>query len=131
MVVRTSTLKANRLQQDFEIISKLGEGTFGEAFQVRSHLDGQLYAVKRAKEQYLGYKDREQKLQEVFKALKLTSSEFMNQQSEDDWDTQFYKRYCVKVKEAWEEGGYLFIQSELCEKGNLNDYLLELGQGKS
>lgn len=34
--------------------------------------------------------------------------------------------YCVKTYEAWEESGYLFIRSELCELGNLNDYLIEL-----
>lgn len=28
--------------------------------------------------------------------------------------------------EAWEESGHLYIKSEICEKGNLNDYLLEL-----
>lgn len=32
----------------------------------------------------------------------------------------------MKVYEAWEESGYLYIRSELCEKGNLNDYLVEL-----
>jgi hypothetical protein len=26
--------------------------------------------------------------------------------------------------EAWEESGYMYICSELCELGNLNDYLL-------
>jgi len=37
-----------------------------------------------------------------------------------------YSIYCVKTYEAWEESGYLFIRSELCEMGNLNDYLIEL-----
>ncbi len=32
----------------------------------------------------------------------------------------------MKTYEAWEESGYLFIRSELCERGNLNDYLVEL-----
>lgn len=44
---------------DFSVLAKLGEGSFGEAFKVRSKIDGQLYAVKKAKERYLGYKDRE------------------------------------------------------------------------
>jgi hypothetical protein len=34
--------------------------------------------------------------------------------------------YCIKVYEAWEESGHLYILSEICEKGNLNDYLQEL-----
>jgi membrane-associated tyrosine/threonine-specific cdc2-inhibitory kinase len=59
MSVKILPLKPNRLQSDFEVIEKIGEGSFGEAFKVRSRQDGRLYAVKKAKEQYLGYKDRE------------------------------------------------------------------------
>ena len=72
MIVKTHPMKTNRLTTDFEVISKLGEGTFGEALKVRCHLDGKLYAVKKSKKRYLGFKDREQKLQEVHKALKLS-----------------------------------------------------------
>lgn len=32
----------------------------------------------------------------------------------------------MKCYEAWEESGYLFIKSEICEKGNLDSYLVEL-----
>ena len=102
--------------KDFEILAKLGEGSFGEAFKVKSRTDGHLYAVKKAKQKYLGYRDREQKLSEVHKALKISNLK----------SSSFYAKYCVKVYEAWEESGYLFIRSELCEKGNLNDYLVEL-----
>ena len=42
-----------------------------------------------------------------------------------------YSHYCVKFYEAWEESGYLYIRSELCQKGNLNDYLVELGSQNS
>lgn len=41
---------------------------------------------------------------------------------------EFYRNYCLKVYEAWEESGYLYIKSELCENGNLNDFLLEKSQ---
>jgi len=51
--------------KDFEVISKIGEGSFGEAFKVRSRVDGNLYAIKKAKSKYLGFRDREQKLSEV------------------------------------------------------------------
>jgi len=27
------------------------------------------------------------------------------------------------LREAWEEGGYLYMCSEFCELGNLNDYI--------
>lgn len=40
-------------------------------------------------------------------------------------------KYCVGIVEAWEEQGYLYICSELCERGNLNDYILqEMGKKK-
>jgi hypothetical protein len=32
--------KSNRFMTDFEVIAKLGEGSFGEAFKVRSRVDG-------------------------------------------------------------------------------------------
>jgi hypothetical protein len=32
----------------------------------------------------------------------------------------------VKFFEAWEESGYLYILSEVCERGNLDTYLVEL-----
>lgn len=37
-------------------------------------------------------------------------------------------KHCVELKEAWEEKGYLYILSELCEKGNLDGYLVEMCQ---
>jgi serine/threonine protein kinase len=39
----------NRFISDFEVLGKIGEGSFGEAFRVRSRIDGKLYAVKKAK----------------------------------------------------------------------------------
>ena len=122
----------DRLNTEFEVIKKLGEGTFGQAFKARSLLDGRSYAIKKAKESYLGYKDREQKLAEVYKALKITrrqaimSPEIKSIEETDDEDRELYMGHCVKVYEAWEESGHLYIMSELCEKANLNDYLQEL-----
>lgn len=86
-----------------------------------SNRDGNIYAVKKTKQKYIGVKDREQKLSEVHKSLKI--SNFKKAQSDDGFD---FSKYCVKTYEAWEESGNLFIRSELCERGNLNDYLVEL-----
>ncbi len=74
MKVETISLinKRDRLHTEFDVCAKIGEGTFGEAFKVRSRIDGRFYAIKRAKESYLGFKDREAKLAEVYKALKIT-----------------------------------------------------------
>ena len=124
--------KKDRLNTEFDVLKKLGEGTFGEAFKVRSRVDGRIYAIKKAKECYLGYKDREQKLSEVYKALKITrrqaiiSPEIKSLEETDEEDRELYMGFCIKVYEAWEESGHLYILSEICEKGNLNDYLQEL-----
>lgn len=36
-------------------------------------------------------------------------SQIEHQSPEDDEDIQFYRSYCVKVIEAWEESGHLYI----------------------
>jgi serine/threonine protein kinase len=72
MKVDSIPTKPARFETEFEILGKLGEGSFGEAYKARHRFDNRLYAVKKSKEQYLGYKDREQKLLEVYKQLKIT-----------------------------------------------------------
>lgn len=83
--------------QCFEIISKLGSGSFGEVYKVRCKEDGRYYAVKRAKEKFTGKADRERKLQEVQKHEQLPSHP-----------------NCVHFFQAWEERQRLYIQTELC-----------------
>ena len=93
--------KKDRLNSEFEVLKKLGEGTFGEAFKVRSRIDAKIYAIKKAKESYLGYKDREQKLSEVYKALKITKRqtilhpEIKSVEDTDDEDRELYMSHCV------------------------------------
>lgn len=53
----------------------------------------------------------------------------MSAESRDN-QSEIFRSHCVRVYEAWEESGYLYIQSELCEKGNLNDYLIEINHNK-
>jgi len=61
-------------------------------------------------------RDRDLRLQEVTKAFAICSVT----QSTLEWP---YSTFCVGIVEAWEEYGNLFISSELCENGNLNDYI--------
>lgn len=61
-------------------------------------------------------RDRDIRMQEVTKAFNICPVI----QSEVEWPNG---KYCVGIVEAWEEFGYLFISSELCENGNLNDYI--------
>ena len=61
------------------------------------------------KDVYEGMKDRLNKIEEVQKAFKICKE----------------GSPVIAIKECWEEAGYLYICSELCELGNLNDFLFK------
>lgn len=67
------------------------------SFQVRSKEDGRLYAVKRSMSPFRGPKDRARKLAEVGGHEKVGR----------------HPR-CVRLEQAWEEAGILYLQTELC-----------------
>ncbi|XP_074617902.1 membrane-associated tyrosine- and threonine-specific cdc2-inhibitory kinase-like [Acropora palmata] len=92
-------------EQCFEVTNRLGAGSFGEVFKVRSKEDGCLYAVKKSRDKFRGDADRRYKLEEVNKHELLKNH-----------------RNCVKFVKAWEERQHLYIQTELCEM-SLKDYL--------
>lgn len=93
--------------QCFDIECKIGVGSFGEVFKVRSKEDGRLYAVKRSRQRFRGECDRLRKLEEVDKHETLPSHP-----------------NCVGFVKAWEEKGHLYIQTELC-KMSLNVFAEE------
>jgi serine/threonine protein kinase len=66
--------------------------------RVRHREDGQLYAVKMARERYRGSSDRARKLEEVRKHQFLLPH-----------------NNCVHFYQSWEENGRLYQQFELCE----------------
>lgn len=84
--------------QCFEVLEKLGQGSFGEVFKVRSREDGKLYAVKKSRQRFRGKLDRRQKLTEVEKHERLPPHP-----------------NCVRFHRAWEERQCLYIQTELCD----------------
>ncbi|XP_025086559.1 membrane-associated tyrosine- and threonine-specific cdc2-inhibitory kinase-like isoform X2 [Pomacea canaliculata] len=92
-----SKSKVPYFEQVFDILGKIGEGSFGEVYKVRSKEDGQLYAVKKSREKFRGESDRKRKLQEVDKFEKLPPHDNL---------VHFYG--------AWEEQMVLFMQIELC-----------------
>ncbi len=110
-----SGIKA-KFSSEFSVEEKIGEGSFGEAFKVLSNIDSKHYAIKKSKQKYNGQRDRDLKLEEVQKALYITNCH-----------TKF-KSSVVQFYEAWEETGTLYIRSELCERGNLDEYLVQLEQ---
>ena len=56
MLIVTDT--HNRFFQCFDVVRKLGEGSFGEVFKVISKEDGKLYAIKRSRQRFRGGVDR-------------------------------------------------------------------------
>lgn len=90
--------------QCFQVISKLGAGSFGEVFKVKSREDGHYYAVKKSRDRFRGESDRRRKLEEVAKQEKLPQHP-----------------NCVRFYRAWEERHYLYLLVELC-KTSLTNY---------
>ncbi|TPX46365.1 hypothetical protein SeLEV6574_g03270 [Synchytrium endobioticum] len=99
------TTHSSYFEDNFSVISLLGSGQFAEAYKVQSHVDGQYYAIKKSKHPYNGFKDRQQKLYEVMIMWKVSSSS-----------------RCIRLMNAWEQSGHLFLQMELCEGGTLLSY---------
>ncbi|KAK7098663.1 membrane-associated tyrosine- and threonine-specific cdc2-inhibitory kinase-like [Littorina saxatilis] len=98
--------KKTYFHQCFDVLERIGQGSFGEVFRVLSKADKQLYAVKRSHEKFRSDSDRRRKLEEVAKYEMLPEHR------------NLVKFYC-----AWEEEGKLYIQMELCQY-SLNQYAL-------
>lgn len=101
------TLRESYFEQCFEVVDRIGEGSFGEVFKVRSKEDGQLYAVKKSLELYRGETSRQEKLEEVKR---------YEQFSQHD--------NCITLHKAWEQNDLLYMQLELC-KCNLETYVMQ------
>ncbi|XP_052888895.1 membrane-associated tyrosine- and threonine-specific cdc2-inhibitory kinase wee-1.3 [Anopheles moucheti] len=94
-------------EQCFEQLTKVGEGSFGEVFKVRSRVDGRLYAVKKSKAYFRSTQCRELCLEEVRRYEQFSDHE-----------------NCVKLYLAWEQEDRLYMQMELCRE-NLEVYARE------
>lgn len=89
--------------KDFQIIKKLGEGSFGVVFQVKRHADGLIYALKKVRLTNMPQKDKENAMNEI-RILASVESDFV-----------------ISYKEAFldEESNTLCLVLELCETGDL------------
>lgn len=94
-------------EQCFDQLCKIGEGSFGEVFQVRSREDGKLYAVKKTKQFSRSENHRKERLEEVRRYRQFSNNE-----------------HCIKFYKAWEQDDLLYIQIELC-RGSVEDYVAE------
>ena len=93
-----------RFGNDFDVLTVLGEGTFGIVYSARQKMDGIDYAVKKAKRRFHGEQDRDNMLIEIHACSKLSAG------SED---AEVFS--IVRYFGAWIEDEYVFLQMELCE----------------
>ena len=95
--------------QGFEVLGKLGEGTYSSVFKVRRKADQQIYALKQVKLQALNDKERSNALNEV---RLLASVKHPN---------------VVAYKEAFfdQAGNALCLVMELADAGDLYERILE------
>ncbi|KAJ3123210.1 hypothetical protein HK098_002091 [Nowakowskiella sp. JEL0407] len=101
-------IQPDYFEENFRILEKVGEGSFGYVFKVQSCGDGNTYAVKKSRTQYSGYKDRLRRLREVQVMWKLGKHP-----------------HCIELISAWEQNGYLYMQMEFCDGGSLQHTLDE------
>ncbi|XP_056152593.1 membrane-associated tyrosine- and threonine-specific cdc2-inhibitory kinase isoform X2 [Lampris incognitus] len=83
--------------QCFTNLGLLGKGCFGEVYKVVSHLDGRHYAVKRSAHRFRGSRERKCSLREARNHERLPPHP-----------------HILGFVGAWEEGGRVYIQMELC-----------------
>ncbi|BGP16791.1 hypothetical protein JCM10213_002185 [Rhodosporidiobolus nylandii] len=102
-------------ETNFTVLRTLGNGAFSDAVEVADHLrGGAVYAVKKTKNPFLGPKDRVRRLEEV---------DILRFFSQDEYRSP----HLISLVDAWEQSGYLFIETELCPAGNLAYWLEEYG----
>ncbi|KAJ2450881.1 mitosis inhibitor protein kinase swe1 [Coemansia sp. RSA 2336] len=93
-------------EQHFEVLGRAGEGNFSTVFSARSLDDGLVYAVKRTRRPYAGRAERARRLREVEILWALPPTPGI-----------------VRLADAWEQFGHLYMQFELCERGSMAEYL--------
>ena len=77
----------------------------------RTPLPDRIWAVKKSRKPFLGSRDRQRKFQEVNILKSLCSSE-----------------HVLHFVDSWEEKGHLYIQTEFCEEGTLDLFLVQEGR---
>ncbi|KAK8736159.1 hypothetical protein OTU49_004852 [Cherax quadricarinatus] len=129
-IVQSPFYKAEKsalyFEQCYVIEERLGAGSFGEVFRVRSKEDGKLYACKRTLLKFRGEGDRRRRMEEVQKHETLPKHQ-----------------NCVQFYRAWEERQHLYLLTEVCKTSLADvaedrhdlpesvvwDYLVDLLQG--
>lgn len=110
------------MSSSFDVISFLGSGAFADVYKVKSKVGGQLYAVKRNRQQFRSRRDRERVLLEVRSMQRLQSqANLITQRSGET--TIDYSLYLLVFYQAWQEDGHFFCQTELCCRDTCREML--------
>ncbi|XP_074875002.1 membrane-associated tyrosine- and threonine-specific cdc2-inhibitory kinase, partial [Buteo buteo] len=89
-------------RQCFQVLGRLGRGSFAEVYKVRSRDDGRLYAIKRTRRPFRGPRHRRRALAEAARHRRVGQHP-----------------HCLPLLWGWEEGGHLYLQTHICPAGNL------------
>lgn len=111
------------LTSRFGKVTTIGAGEFSQVYKVEQplangpaarHVQGSpganVWAVKKSRRAYIGYRDRQRKMQEVQILKSLRGNE-----------------HIVELVDDWEAKNHLYIQTEFCDNGNLKDFLTQTG----
>lgn len=96
----------SRYQNDFEERQRIGSGNFSDVYECVHRMDGMTYAVKILKEELSAVR-LAKVMREVFALAALPAHENL-----------------VRYYGCWTENNRLYIQTELCEAGNLENRLV-------
>jgi hypothetical protein len=88
--------------QNFQVLEVIGRGAFADVYKCSCHFDNRLYSVKKTRESFTGFLDRYRKLGEARVLFDVGQHP-----------------HCLQIFLSWEQRGYCYIQSELCEFGSL------------
>ncbi|KAG6918544.1 hypothetical protein DXG01_013634 [Tephrocybe rancida] len=116
--------QTGRFARDFIEDDEIGSGEFGKVIKVhrKNGLDSEVYAVKKSK-RFEGPRHR-LRLREEVQVLQHLSQVATNSTS---YEGNRHPNVLAYI-DSWEEDEALFIQTELCDSGNLAHFLWEFGR---
>ncbi|CAM9352141.1 unnamed protein product [Phaeothamnion confervicola] len=102
----SAAVRAVEFARDFVSQGRIGEGAFAVVFRATCKADGGVYAIKKSKRPFRSRRDRERCMMEVRTLQRLGTCP-----------------YIVRFDRAWQEDGFFYCQTELCELGNLKEFI--------
>ena len=94
--------------RDYESLSIIGRGAFGEVHVCREKKTGNIYAIKKIKKELLIQKNQ---------LIHIRNEQYFMSNVKSEW--------IVDLKASFQEGGYLFLVMEYCPGGDLMNLLIE------